>query len=164
MLFCELLVTGVLQTNTAELLLRNQWRIPGRGPATPPPPHPHRGAPTPPLGRMRPPREGLDPPLETARMTKRPLMSTAISRISATINIYSQLETAGNRQTVIYRRKLYIDCGKHVWVRWKYLLWIKNTTIFGVGFPMIWRIMQTSKSLAECYWHLDLHCNSSNQT
>ena len=38
MLFCELLVTGVLQTKTAELLLRNQWRILGRGPATPPPP------------------------------------------------------------------------------------------------------------------------------
>ena len=38
MLFCELLVTGVLQTKTAELLLRNQWRIAGRGPANPPPP------------------------------------------------------------------------------------------------------------------------------
>lgn len=82
MLFCELLVAGVLQTKTAELLLRNQWRILGRGPANPPP---HRGAPTPPLGRMRPPSppppslsEGLDPPLETARMTKIPLMPTAI--------------------------------------------------------------------------------------
>lgn len=38
MLFCELLVTGVLQTKTAELLLRNQWWIAGRGPANPPPP------------------------------------------------------------------------------------------------------------------------------
>ena len=92
MLFCELLVTGVLQTKTAELLLRNQWRIAGRGPANPPP---HRGAPTPPLGRMRPPPpapEGLDPPIETARMTKIPLMPTAISRMSATTNIYSNLK------------------------------------------------------------------------
>ena len=44
MLFCELLVTGVLQTKTAELLLRNQWWILGRGPANSPPPY--RGAPT----------------------------------------------------------------------------------------------------------------------
>ena len=75
MLFCELLVTGVLQTKTAKLLLRNQWRILGRGPATPPPPP---GSPHPTPWPNETPREGLDPPLETARMTKIPLMPTAI--------------------------------------------------------------------------------------
>ena len=83
MLFCELLVTGVLQTKTAELLLRNQWRIMGWGPVNPPPPPPGSPHPTPwpnetPFPHPPSLSEGLDPPLETARMTKIPLMPTAI--------------------------------------------------------------------------------------